>query len=89
MREIALYDAKNSLSALIAEVEATGEDIVITRHGTPAARLAPIERRVTAEERAQKLSRLATRRDAWAAAHPDAAKAVAWEQVKTWMDEDR
>jgi prevent-host-death family protein len=89
MREIALYDAKNSLSALIAEVEATGEDIIITRHGTPAARLAPIERRVTAGERAERLSRLAARRDAWAADHPDAAQPIAWEQVKTWMDEDR
>lgn len=40
MKSVPLYEAKNRLSALIDEVEATGEDILITRHGKPAARLA-------------------------------------------------
>ena len=39
MKEIPLYDAKNGLSALVAEVEPTGESVIITRHGKPAAYL--------------------------------------------------
>lgn len=40
MKEIALYEAKNKLSALLDEV-ATGQQITITRHGKPVARLVP------------------------------------------------
>jgi prevent-host-death family protein len=39
MREVAVFDAKNRLSALIQEVLDSGEDVVITRHGQPAVRL--------------------------------------------------
>lgn len=42
MKEIPLYDAKNGLSALIAEVEMTGESVIITRHGKPAACLSAV-----------------------------------------------
>lgn len=89
MREIALYDAKNNLSALIAEIEASGEEIVITRHGAPAAKLGPVTRALAPAERADVLARLAANRDAWAGAHAGAAQPVAWETVKAWMDEDR
>ena len=89
MREIALYDAKNNLSALIAEIEASGEEIVITRHGAPAAKLVPVTRAATPQERANVLSRLAANRDAWVAANAGAAQPVPWEQVKAWMDEGR
>ena len=41
MREFGVYEAKTHLPQLLDEVEA-GETIVITRHGTPVARLAPI-----------------------------------------------
>lgn len=40
MRSIAIAEAKNRLSELIAAAEA-GEEIVITRHGKPAVRLVP------------------------------------------------
>ncbi|MFZ4071863.1 MAG: type II toxin-antitoxin system Phd/YefM family antitoxin [Caulobacterales bacterium] len=89
MREVALYDAKNNLSALIAEIEASGEEIVITRHGAPAARLGPVVRAATPAERGELLARLAANRDAWAAAHPKAVQPVPWETVKAWMDEER
>lgn len=39
--EVNVYQAKNSLSALLAKVEA-GEDVVIARNGRPVARLVPI-----------------------------------------------
>ena len=41
MQEIGAFDAKNRLGALLDRVE-LGEEIVITRHGKPIARLAPI-----------------------------------------------
>jgi prevent-host-death family protein len=43
MTEIALYEAKAHLSALIERVEQAGEEIVITRRGRPAARLVPVD----------------------------------------------
>lgn len=38
MQEIGAFEAKNTLSALLDRVE-QGEEIVITRHGKPVARL--------------------------------------------------
>jgi len=40
MREIGAFEAKNTLGALLDRVE-DGEEIVITRHGKPVARLVP------------------------------------------------
>ncbi|MEE2566685.1 type II toxin-antitoxin system Phd/YefM family antitoxin [Hyphobacterium marinum] len=39
MREVGVLEAKTHLSKLIEEIEATGEEIVITRHGKPVVRL--------------------------------------------------
>jgi prevent-host-death family protein len=38
---VSIYEAKTRLSQLIAQVEATGEEIVIRRHNTPVAVLSP------------------------------------------------
>jgi prevent-host-death family protein len=40
MREVGTLEARNSLSALLEQVE-KGEEITITRHGKPIARLVP------------------------------------------------
>jgi prevent-host-death family protein len=40
MSEIGLFEAKNKLSALVDRVE-KGEEITITRRGTPVAKLVP------------------------------------------------
>ena len=40
MAEVGAFEAKNMLSALLDRVE-RGEEIVITRHGKPVARLVP------------------------------------------------
>jgi prevent-host-death family protein len=40
MQEIGAFEAKNTLSALLDRVQ-NGEEIVITRHGKPIARLVP------------------------------------------------
>ena len=46
---VSIYEAKTHLSRLIAQVEATGEEIVIRRHNVPVAKLVPfrpsVERR--------------------------------------------
>jgi prevent-host-death family protein len=40
MRKVGAFEAKTHLSALLEEVE-RGEEVVITRHGKPVARLVP------------------------------------------------
>lgn len=40
MRQIGAFEAKNKLSALLDQVE-HGEEILITRHGRPVAKLSP------------------------------------------------
>jgi prevent-host-death family protein len=50
MRQVGVYDAKTKLPSLLDEVE-RGEEITITRHGRPIARLVPVrERRRTVRE---------------------------------------
>jgi prevent-host-death family protein len=45
MRDVPVFEARNSLTSLITEVEA-GAEITITRRGLPVARLVPIDARV-------------------------------------------
>jgi prevent-host-death family protein len=57
MREIGAFEAKNTLGSLLDRVE-QGEEILITRHGKPIARLVPnIERidRSTAAAAAERI----------------------------------
>ena len=59
MQEIGAFEAKNKLGALLDRVE-RGEEIIITRHGKPVARLVPIAgRRVFSPE--QKAARARAR----------------------------
>ena len=41
MKEVGLYEAKTKLSALVAEVEESGESIMLTRHGKVVAQISP------------------------------------------------
>ncbi|MBC8326296.1 MAG: type II toxin-antitoxin system Phd/YefM family antitoxin [Verrucomicrobia subdivision 3 bacterium] len=41
MKEVGLYEAKTTLSALVAGMEATGEGVALTRHGKVVAELHP------------------------------------------------
>lgn len=45
MNEIGAFEAKNTLGTLLDRVE-RGEEIVITRHGRPVARLVPNASRI-------------------------------------------
>ena len=49
MTEVGAFEAKNTLGSLLDRVE-QGEEIVITRHGKPVARLVPNEGRVNREQ---------------------------------------
>ena len=54
---VGAYEAKTHLSKLLEKVEA-GEEITITKHGSPVARLVPVKRKATAEERAAAVQRI-------------------------------
>ena len=54
---VGAYEAKTHLSALLEKVEA-GEEVTITRHGSPIAKLVPMKKKTTAEERAAAIERI-------------------------------
>lgn len=89
MREIALADAKNNLSALIAEIEATGEEVVVTRHGKPAVRLVRVQGDVYQEDRRALGRYLIERLDSLAKDHPASKETMDWETLKRLMEEGR
>lgn len=54
---VGAYQAKTHLSELLEKV-AAGEEITITRHGAPIARLVPVKKDVSPEERAAAIKRI-------------------------------
>lgn len=58
MKTIGAFEAKNRLSELLEAVE-NGEEIMITKHGKPVARLVPVDKfdRAKAREAAEWLIR--------------------------------
>ena len=56
MREVGTFEARNSFSALLERVE-KGEEITITRHGKPVARLVPPARSETQQAQAREAAR--------------------------------
>jgi prevent-host-death family protein len=54
---VGAYDAKTHFSELLEKVEA-GEEITITKHGTPVARLVPVAKSYTAAERREAIERI-------------------------------
>jgi len=60
---VGAYEAKTHLSELLERVEA-GQEITITKHGAPVAKLVPVKKEVSADERAaaiERIQQLATR----------------------------
>ena len=45
MKLVSVHEAKSQLSALLAEIERTGEEVVICRHRKPVANLVPYRKR--------------------------------------------
>ncbi|MEX2315792.1 MAG: type II toxin-antitoxin system prevent-host-death family antitoxin [Pirellulales bacterium] len=57
MSTVGAYEAKTRFSELLELVEA-GEEITITKHRTPVARLVPIKKKRTVEERRAAIARI-------------------------------
>jgi prevent-host-death family protein len=57
---VGAYEAKTHLSELLERVEA-GREITITRHGSPVAKLVPVKRRATVDQRAAAIGRILER----------------------------
>ena len=85
MKEIPLHEAKNGLSALVAEVEASGESVIITRHGKPAARLSS----AAADDRGEMRAAVARRLIEQLERDTPRADGPSWEELKSEMDADR
>lgn len=54
---VGAYEAKTHLSELLDKVGA-GEEITITKHGAPVAKLVPVKREVSAEQRVAAIERI-------------------------------
>jgi len=53
---VGAYDAKAHFSELLERVEG-GEEVTITRHGSPVAKLVPVTRLATRQERREAIRR--------------------------------
>jgi prevent-host-death family protein len=82
MKEVGAFEAKNKLSALLDEVE-RGEEVTITRHGRPVARLVPPKGRHNREEARAAIRRIRER------AEQAKYGAFDWEEWKAYRDEGR
>ncbi|WP_058185715.1 type II toxin-antitoxin system Phd/YefM family antitoxin [Terracidiphilus gabretensis] len=81
MLEVGAFEAKNTLGALLDRVEA-GEEVRITRHGRPVARLVPDVKPDIA--RAQEAARRIRER-----AKENKLGAFNWDEWKAYRDEGR
>jgi prevent-host-death family protein len=81
MQEIGAFEAKNTLGALLDRVE-QGEEIVITRHGKPVARLVPNSLGIDRGQAQAAIDRLRAR------AHT-LKSAFDWEALKADRDAER
>lgn len=70
---ISVTEAKGQLTELVRRAE-TGEEIILTRHGHPAARLSPIKAAWDPEKRLAQLKSLAIVASAKASEGPSAAR---------------
>ena len=56
---VSAYEAGTQFSHLLEKVEA-GEEVTITKHGAPVAKLVPIKREASVQERAAAIRRIQT-----------------------------
>jgi prevent-host-death family protein len=82
MLEVGAFEAKNTLGSLLDRVE-SGEEVLITRHGRPVARLVPNSGRLDRTEARAAAIRIRAR-----AAH-SGSEAFDWESLKQDRDTGR
>ena len=91
MREIGVLEAKTAFTSLIAEVERTGEAVLVTRRGRAAVKIVPAalsSHALTPEQRRGVAEDII----AWRDAQPmdEALAAASWDDLKRMIrDEDR
>jgi prevent-host-death family protein len=85
--EVGAFEAKNTLGTLLDRVE-RGEEIVITRHGKPVARLVPNAGGVDRSQARAAFERLRERARQLARDNPG-RPAFDWEELKKMRDEGR
>lgn len=91
MREIGVLEAKTSFTSLIAEVERTGEEVLVTRRGRAAVKIVPAAPQRQALSPSERRA-VAEKIIAWRDAQPvDPALAdMSWDELKRAIrDEDR
>jgi prevent-host-death family protein len=89
IREVGAFEAKNTLGSLLDRVE-RGEEIVITRHGKPVARLVPNAERVDRNQARAAFERIRERAQLLHEQNKDKDKEpLDWPTLKKWRDEGR
>jgi prevent-host-death family protein len=86
-RQVGAFEAKNTLGTLLDRVE-RGEEIVITRHGKPVARLVPNSEHADRDQAQMAFERLRERARQLARENPG-RPAFDWEEIKKVRDEGR
>jgi prevent-host-death family protein len=86
-REVGAFEAKNTLGTLLNRVE-SGEEIVITRHGKPVARLVPNVGSNDNDQARAAFERLRERARQLAKENPG-RPAFDWEEIKKLRDQGR
>lgn len=84
MKHVGIFEAKTNLSSLVEQVEG-GQEIVITRHGKPVARLVRAEERHTPEAISRRRQAIATLREM----ARKRGLMVSQEEIKSWIEEGR
>jgi prevent-host-death family protein len=86
-QQVGAFEAKNTLGSLLDRVE-SGEEIVITRHGKPVARLVPSSDRQDRQQAQAAFQRIRQRAHQLAKENPG-SPSFDWEEVKKLRDEGR
>ena len=81
MQEIGAFEAKNTLGSLLDRVQ-QGEEIIITRHGKPVARLVPNSGRIDTSQAKAAIARIRARAQ-------NTKAGFDWDAVKRDRDQGR
>lgn len=89
MKHVTITEAEAQFDKLVAEVEQTGDEVVITRDGTPVARLVRENRPLGDELTPEQIER---RRQAWLNLREIGKRlniGATQEEIKEWINEGR
>lgn len=88
MRHVGVLQARTDFSAIVAEVERTGDEVIVTRHGRPAVRIVPAETASdTAASRRAAVDRIVARLES-AAPTPRRSEAEVQAELDDLLDRD-